>query len=149
MWRIVPVALICLVAAGCPQPIPSVDGVEVELSSSSFQTEVLESDVPVLVDFNATWCKPCREMEPVVAQLSLDYQGRLKVAKLDVDDAGALAAQYGVSGIPAFILFVDGQEVDRTVGGQSLAELASFVEPHVAPPAAAPVPTPTAEVSEG
>lgn len=149
-------ALIGVLAAGCPEPIPHVQGVEVELNSSNFQSEVLESPVPVLVDFGATWCGPCRQMEPVVAQLSLDYQGRLKVGKLDVDESEALAAQYDISGIPALVLFINGEEVDRTIGGQSLGELSRFVQPHLAaapavtaPPAAPEADSPASEPSAG
>lgn len=141
--------LIGLLAAGCPQQAPHVAGVEVEVAEAMFQSEVLDSPLPVLVDFGATWCGPCRQMEPVLAQLSLDYEGRLKVVKIDVDESPSLAAQYDVSGIPALVVFVDGEEVDRTVGSQSMRDLARFVEPYVAaaPAANAPVAEPAADAA--
>jgi thioredoxin 1 len=140
-------ALIGLLSAGCPEPVPHVPGVEVEVAEAMFQSEVLDSPLPVLVDFGATWCGPCRQMEPVLAQLSLDYEGRLKVVKIDVDESPSLASQYDVSGIPALVVFVDGEVVDRTVGSQSMRDLARFVEPYVAaaPAASAPVVEPAAD----
>jgi thioredoxin len=133
-----------LLLCGCPESLPSVQGIEVALNSDNFQAEVLESNVPVLVDFGATWCGPCRAMEPVVAQMSLDYQGRLKVGKVDVDLSPGLSAEYGISGIPALILFIDGQEVDRTIGGQSSEDLMAWVDARL-PQAALPVPTPATD----
>ena len=130
-----------LLLGGCTESLPSVQGIEVALNSENFQTEVLECNVPVLVDFGATWCGPCRQMEPVVAQMSLDYQGRLKVGKVDVDNSPALSDEYGISGIPAMILFIDGQEVDRTIGGQSSEDLMAWVDarlPEVALPVSVP-----------
>ena len=138
-------ALIGLLAAGCPEPVPHVSGVEVAVAEAMFQSEVLDSPLPVLVDFGATWCGPCRQMEPVLAQLSLDYEGRLKVVKIDVDEAPSLKSKYNVSGIPALLVFVNGEEVDRTVGSQSLRNLARFIDPYVAAPAAS---APVAEPAE-
>lgn len=149
MNRVSLAVVICLWASGCPQSesLPPVQGVEVPLNSGNFQTEVLDSPVPVLVDFGATWCGPCRAMEPVIAQLSLDYQGRLKVGKVDVDNSPALAAEYDISGIPAMVLFIDGQEAGRTIGGQAADELTAWVDARLpaasaaaSPPATEPAP---------
>lgn len=88
----------------------------VTLTESNFQQEVLESKQPVLVDFWATWCAPCRVIEPVVEELAANFKGRAKVAKLDVDTGTGLAAQYGVQAIPTLLLFKDGRIADRVVG---------------------------------
>jgi thioredoxin 1 len=108
-----------------------VDGVEVTITESNFQSEVLDSTQPVLVDFGADWCGPCRRLEPVIAHLSLNYEGRLKVGKVDVDDNTTLARDYSVHGVPALILFQNGREVDRTVGYQSLGMLSDWVDERI------------------
>ncbi len=107
---------------------PPVDGVEVSLNEDNFQSEVLQSPQLVLVEFGATWCGPCRDMESVLAHLSLDYEGRVKVGKVDVDESERLAAEYEASGIPLMVLIKDGVEVDRTVGWHSLDELSNWVD---------------------
>ncbi len=88
----------------------------VTLTDSNFQHEVLENDKPVLVDFWAPWCGPCRVLAPVIEQLAEEFQSRAKVAKLNVDDHQGIAARYGVQSIPTLIVFRNGQEVDRVVG---------------------------------
>jgi thioredoxin 1 len=89
-----------------------------KLNEAGFATEVLQSDVPVVVDFTAVWCGPCKMLEPVVTQLSQDWNGKVKFVKLDVDDNSNLAVQYGVMGVPTLILFVDGNPVQRLSGYQ-------------------------------
>lgn len=88
----------------------------VDVDMSSFEDQVLKADVPVLVDFWATWCGPCRQVAPVLEELAEEHDGRLRVAKLDVDHSQQLAMQYQVSSIPTFILFKDGQVADRMMG---------------------------------
>ncbi|MCL2030571.1 MAG: thioredoxin [Oscillospiraceae bacterium] len=88
----------------------------VQLSAADFTEAVLKSPQPVLVDFWAPWCGPCRALAPVIDALAEKYAGRARVGKLNVDDEGALAAQYGVMSIPTVVLFKDGKEVERTVG---------------------------------
>lgn len=98
------------------------DGVH-EFTTDNFQAEVLSSDVPVLVDFWAAWCGPCRTIAPVVEQIAKERQGSLKVGKVDVDAHGAIAQQYGVQGIPFLALFQNGQVVKQVVGAMPKAAL--------------------------
>lgn len=87
-----------------------------EVNSANFRREVLESDLPVMVDFWAEWCVPCRMIAPIVERLAERYAGRLKVAKLDVDKNQDLAIEYQVMSIPTLLFFKNGQEVDRLIG---------------------------------
>jgi thioredoxin 1 len=89
-----------------------------KLTEAVFKTEVLESTLPVVVDFTAVWCNPCKMLDPVVTQLSQDWNGQVKFVKLDVDDNSNLAVQYGVMGVPTLILFVKGNPVQRLSGYQ-------------------------------
>ena len=102
-----------------------------KLTEADFETEVLKSSVPVMVDFTAVWCGPCKMLEPVVTQLSQEWGGKVKVVKLDVDDNSNLAVQYGVMGVPTLILFVDGKPVQRLSGYQPkdriLSKFSSFI----------------------
>lgn len=92
------------------------NGEVLELNEANFEVEVLQSSVPVLVDFWAIWCMPCRMMAPVVADIAREWTGRIKVGKVNTDDAPSLAMRYGVHAIPTLILFRDGQEIERVVG---------------------------------
>ena len=94
----------------------------------AFQERVLQSDEPVLVDFYATWCAPCRMMNPIVEQLEAEYAGRAGVYKVDIDQYPGTAAKYDVGNIPAFLVFDDGEVVDRVVGGTDKADLAARLE---------------------
>lgn len=86
------------------------------LDNTNFENEVIKSDIPVLVDFYADWCGPCRMIAPVIESLAEKYAGKVKVAKLDVDKAGEIAQKYDVSGIPTVILYKGGEAVDRFSG---------------------------------
>jgi thioredoxin 1 len=97
------------------------------VSETSFESEVLKSDRPVLVDFWASWCGPCRAIAPVIDQLASKYQGRLSVAKVNVDENSSVAAQFGVRSIPSLLLFNGGQVVGTVVGARSLEEIERFV----------------------
>ena len=85
-------------------------------TEESFQAEVLEAGVPVLVDFSAPWCAPCLAMEPTIEEIARELSGKLKVVKISVDDSPGVATRYHVQSIPTLITFVDGQPVDRLMG---------------------------------
>lgn len=89
---------------------------EVILSGANFTEEVLESDIPVLVDFWATWCGPCKMLSPIVEKLAEELDGKVKIGKVNVDDEQELAIKYNVEVIPTLILFKNGKEVKRTAG---------------------------------
>lgn len=104
---------------------------ELAVTESEFKTKVLESDLPVLVDFWATWCPPCVKIAPDIEQMAADYTGKAKVFKLDVDQAGGIAREYGIMSIPALLIFKGGQEVDRMVGAGNKEQLRKFLDAHV------------------
>ncbi len=110
-------------------------GTITEVTDTNFQAEVLENAEPVLVDFWAPWCGPCRMVSPVVEQMGREYAGRLKVVKLDIDDAPAIAARYGVQGIPLLVVMKEGAEIDRVVGAVPAGQLRAVLERHVPRPA--------------
>jgi len=93
------------------------------LTEENFSAEVLESDLPVLVDFWAEWCGPCRMMSPVVDRLAGEYAGRVKVGKLNVDEQRAVADKYGIRSIPTFLIFKHGEERERLIGAVPEAKL--------------------------
>ena len=100
----------------------------IEINAQQFQQEVLESKSPVLVDFWAPWCGPCRMVAPIVDELADDYAGRLKVVKINVDENTELAAQYRVTSIPAFLVFKDGKQLEAFTGFIPKAELAEKLD---------------------
>lgn len=95
--------------------------------TENFQAEVLEASEPVLVDFSATWCGPCKAAEPIVERVANSYLGKAKVVKVDIDDSPELANQFQVRGVPTFIFVKNGEEVDRLVGltGKNLLQVFS------------------------
>ncbi|MCS6808974.1 MAG: thioredoxin [Bacteroidota bacterium] len=88
----------------------------IHLTDDNFQAEVLNSDKPVLVDFWAAWCGPCRMIAPVIEELARDYAGKAKIGKLDVDNNQRVAMQYGIRSIPSLLIFKDGKVVDQIIG---------------------------------
>lgn len=103
-----------------------------EVTSATFEGEVLKSETPVLVDFWAEWCGPCKMMAPVLDDLSTEMTGKLKVTKINVDDHSDIAAQYGVMSIPTFIVFKNGEPVERLVGAMPKREFKNRIDPVLA-----------------
>jgi thioredoxin 1 len=102
-----------------------------EVSDSTFKQEVLESDLPVLVDFWAPWCGPCRMVGPVVEEIAGQYEGKLKVVKLNTDENPSIASEYGIRSIPTLMVFKDGQRVDMVVGAVPKTTLANTLEKYI------------------
>ncbi len=100
----------------------------VHVNDKTFTSEVLNSDLPVLVDFWATWCGPCRSISPIVEELAKEFSGKVKVTKLNVDESPATPAQYGVRGIPTLILFKGGKIFDQIVGAVPKTRLKALIE---------------------
>jgi len=101
------------------------------VSDSSFEQEVIQSQVPVLVDYWAEWCGPCKMIAPILDEASRDYDGRVRIAKLNVDDNQAMASKYGIRGIPTLMLFKGGEVVATKVGALSKSQLAQFLDSHL------------------
>ena len=103
----------------------------IHLSDSTFDAEVIESDIPVLVDFWAVWCGPCHMVAPIVEELSVSKAGKLKVAKVDVDSCQRTAARFNIRSIPTLLLFKDGRVVEQIVGAQPKRKIVAAVERHL------------------
>lgn len=101
---------------------------EVTFTDANFEAEVLKSKEPVLVDFFATWCGPCKMMAPTIDKLAAAYKGKVKIGKLDVDENMETSGKYGVQSIPTLIFFKDGQAVDQLIGFQSEEALKQKLE---------------------
>ncbi|MDP7004711.1 MAG: thioredoxin [Phycisphaerales bacterium] len=99
-----------------------------EFTDGNFQSEVLDSDQPVLVDFWAEWCGPCKMLGPVIDELASEYEGRAKIGKMDIDSNRDAAVEYGIQSIPSIIIFKNGEEVNRFIGINPKEELASAID---------------------
>ncbi len=106
-------------------------GANLAVKAVDFEKEVINSEVPVLVDFWATWCRPCVAIAPFVAEIADEVAGRGKVVKVDVDEERELGEKYAIMSIPALIVFKGGQEVDRLVGAGPKADIKAFFEKHL------------------
>src|SRR5574341_1643948 len=104
----------------------------IHVTDRTFDAEALTSDIPVLADFWAEWCGPCKTIAPILEEIAEEYDGELKIAKLNVDENGQTAKRYGVKSIPTFILFTHGQSVERLVGAMPKERLLSRIRPHLA-----------------
>ena len=101
------------------------------VTDSSFDADVLKSGTPVLVDFWAEWCGPCKMIAPVLEEVSVSHAGKVKIAKVDVDDNREIAAKYGIRGIPTLMIFKNGELAAQKVGALSKAQLTAFVDSNV------------------
>ena len=101
---------------------------EIELTNENFDAEVLQSELPVLMDFWATWCGPCMMLGPIVAEVAAEYAGRVKVGKVNVDNAPELAARYGITSIPALLLFRKGEVARTSVGFVKKADVVALFD---------------------
>ncbi len=103
----------------------------VQVTDATFQNEVLESELPVLVDYWAEWCGPCKMIAPILDALADEYAGKLKIGKINIDDNPDTPAHFGVRGIPTLMLFKDGDMVATKVGALSKSQLAAFLDSHL------------------
>jgi len=101
------------------------------ISADNFETEVLGADVPVLVDFWAAWCGPCRMVAPVLEELAEQMEGKVRIAKVNVDENQDIAVKFQVSSIPTFILFKDGEAADRMLGAMPKGAFEQFIDRHI------------------
>ncbi|HOA93399.1 MAG TPA: thioredoxin TrxA [Quisquiliibacterium sp.] len=98
------------------------------VSDATFQSDVLDSDAPVLVDYWAEWCGPCKMIAPILDEIARDYEGRLQVVKVNVDENQTVPSKYGIRGIPTLMLFKNGAPVDTKVGALSKSQLTAFLD---------------------
>ncbi len=104
----------------------------IELSDSTFETEVVKSDLPVLVDFWAPWCGPCRAIAPLVEEISSSYEGKIKVGRMNVDENQSTTMKFGIRSIPTIIMFKDGEAVNQIIGAVPKGEIERVVEKSLA-----------------
>ena len=100
----------------------------IEVNDSNFKSEVTDAEMPVLVDFWAPWCGPCKMIAPILDELAKEYDGKVKVVKLNVDDSPNTASEFGIRSIPTLVLFKDGKVFEQTIGAQSKENLKQLVD---------------------
>ena len=103
----------------------------IHLSDATFETEVLQSSVPVLVDYWAEWCGPCKMIAPILDEISKDYEGKLKIAKLNIDENAQTPARFGIRGIPTLMIFKNGNVEATKVGALSKSQLTTFIDSNI------------------
>ena len=100
---------------------------EIIITKENFETEVIKSDKPVLLDFWAIWCGPCQMLSPIIAEIASDYDGKLKIGKVNVDDQPELADEFSINSIPTLVVFKDGQVTNKSIGYQTRAEIVELL----------------------
>ncbi len=103
----------------------------VSVTDKNFDSEVLSSKEPVLVDFHAQWCGPCKMIAPIIEQIAGEYDGKIKVAKLDIDEGQSVASKYAIMSVPTLMLFKDGNVIDQVSGALNKEQLKAKIDPHV------------------
>jgi thioredoxin 1 len=106
-------------------------GKEVVITQENFESEVVQSDKPVLVDFWAEWCMPCKMLGPIVEQIAEEHSDKIKVGKVDVDQAGEVATKFGIVSIPTLIIFKDGKPADQRIGAGSKQAIEEFISDYI------------------
>lgn len=115
----------------CKAEATNGDGTASVVTDATFEAEVLKSDVPVLVDFWAPWCGPCRMIAPLIDQLAEEYEGKLKAVKLNTDESPSVATEYGIRSIPTVMIFKDGQKLDTVIGAVPKSTLTGTIEKYL------------------
>ena len=105
----------------------------IEVNDDNFEAEVLKADSPVLVDFGAVWCGPCKMLDPIIHELAAEWDGSVKVVKLDIDHNPSITMNYQVMGVPTLMLFIDGEPQERLVGYMPKDRILAKLEPHLQP----------------
>ena len=103
----------------------------VEITDANFEEEVIKTEIPVLIDFWAVWCGPCKAIAPVVEEIATEYSGKVKVGKLDIDNNQAVSVKYGIRSIPTLLIFKEGKIVDQIVGAVPKSQIIAKLDPHV------------------
>ena len=102
-----------------------------EVTDENFDSEVLESEIPVLVDFGAEWCHPCKQLDPIVEELAVDWDGKVKVVRLDIDANNDTTMRFGIMGVPTLLMFVQGEPVERLTGFMPKKRILAKLEDHL------------------